>query len=78
VEKNKSKWVKEENLKIETDRYYDNEEVRHEVVKLTHLPSNIEAVVDSVISQISAYNSALKLLEKKIFDNVNKIICGID
>jgi protein subunit release factor A len=78
MEKNKGKWIKEENLKIETDRYYSQDEVRHEVVKLTYIPSNISVTFDSITGQVYAYNRALELLEKKIFDNVNKIICGID
>ncbi|MBD5572372.1 hypothetical protein [Clostridium botulinum] len=77
-EKNKSKWIKVENLKVETDRYYSTGEIRHEVVKLTYLPANISVAFDSITGQVHAYNRALELLEKKIFDNVNRIICGVD
>jgi hypothetical protein len=74
MEKKKSKWIKEENLKIETDTYYNDSDVRCEVVKLTYVPANIDVVAVSQIGQVSAYNLALEVLEKKVFDNINRII----
>ena len=70
-----SKHIKRKNLLIETNIYYDGK-IRHNVVKLTYKPAKIENTVDSVIGELSAYNAALKGLETKIFDEVNKIIGG--
>ena len=70
-----SKHIKRKNLIVETNIYYDGE-VRHSVVKLTYKPAKIENVVDSTVGELSAYNAALKGLEIKIFDEVNKIIGG--
>ena len=70
-----SEHIKRHNLFIETNIYYDGE-VRHSVVKLTYKPAKIENTVDSTIGELSAYNAALKGLETKIFDEVNKIIRG--
>ena len=70
-----SKHIKRHNLLVETNIYYDGK-IRHNVVKLTYKPAKIENTVDSVIGELSAYNAALKGLETKIFDKVNKIIGG--
>lgn len=71
MEKNKFKWIKEEDIKTETDRYYD---IRHDVVKLTYIPDGIEVTFDSTRGQVYAYNRALELLKEKICEKVKKCV----
>jgi protein subunit release factor A len=74
MEKNRSKLIDTENIRTETDRYYSEDEVRHDVVKLTYIPASIEVTFDSIRGQVYAYNCALELLEKKIRDRFRKAI----
>lgn len=57
---NISNTISREDLKIETDRYWDEEEKRVEVVKLTMISTNLDVTVCSYRGQIDAYNKALK------------------
>ena len=52
-------------LKVEVGRYWDKEERRVEIVKLTMISTNLEVACESYIGQIDAYNKALKELEIK-------------
>lgn len=72
MEKKKSKLISTENIKIETDRYYSEDNIRHDVVKLTYIPANVEVTFDSIRGQLYAYNRALELLEEKIGEIVKK------
>lgn len=61
--KYKSNIISEEDFKIETNRYWDEEEKRVEVVKLTMVSTNLETTFCSYKGQLDAYNRALKDLE---------------
>lgn len=74
MEKKVSKLVKAENIKIETDRYYSEDDVRHDVVKLTHISTGVEATFDSIKGQVYSYNRALELMEEKIRDRCKKAV----
>jgi len=63
--KYRSNTISEEDLKIETDRYWDEEEKRVEVVKLTMVSTNLEVAFCSYKGQLDAYNRALQKLETK-------------
>lgn len=63
--KYRSDIISEEDLKIETDRYWDEKEKRVEVVKLTMLSTNLEITFCSYKGQLHAYNRALQNLEMK-------------
>lgn len=63
--KYRSNIILEEDLKIETDRYWDEEEKRVEVVKLTMISTNLEITFCSYKGQLDAYNKALRNLEIK-------------
>ena len=63
--KYRSDIVSEEDLKIETDRYWDEKEKRVEVVKLTMLSTNLEITFCSYKGQLDAYNRALQNLGVK-------------
>ena len=61
--KYKSNMISSDDLKVEIDRYWDEEEKRVEIVKLTMISTNLDVTCDSFIGQIDAYNKALKKLE---------------
>lgn len=63
--KYRSNTISEEDLKIETDRYWDEEEKRVEIVKLTMISTNLDVIFCSYKGQLDAYNRALKKLETK-------------
>lgn len=57
--------ILEKDLKIETDRYWDEEDKRIEIVKLTMISTNLEVTFCSYKGQLDAYNRALQNLEVK-------------
>lgn len=63
--KYRSDIISEEDLKIETDSYYDEKEKKVEGVKLTMLSTNLEITFCSYKGQLDAYNRALQHLEMK-------------
>lgn len=73
--KYKSEYISEYDIKIETDRYFENEgeinEERFEVVKLTQISTGLEITFCSTKGQLHAYNRALKLLEEKYINALN-------
>lgn len=60
-----SNTISEEDLKIETDRYWDEEEKRVEIVKLTMISTNLDVTFCSYKGQLDAYNRALRKLETR-------------
>lgn len=71
--KYKSSIILEEDLKIETDRYWNDNDERIEVVKLTVISTGLESTFCSYKSQIDAYNKSLQNLEIKYREyNLNK------
>lgn len=64
-----SKYISQNDIKIETDRYYDNENKEIEAVKLTQISTGLQVAVHSCKSKIHAYNTALKKLEEKYLNN---------
>jgi len=71
MNKNKSDYISESDIKIETDRYWDEEDKRVEAVKLTQISTGLEVAVHSYIGQVSAYNKALEKLEDKYLNSLN-------
>lgn len=63
--KYRSNTISEEDLKIETDRYWDEEEKRVEIVKLTMISTNLDVTFCSYKGQVDAYNRALRKLETR-------------
>ncbi len=61
----RSNIISEKDLKIETDRYWDEEGKRVEVVKLIMISTSLEVTFCSYKGQLDAYNSALRKLENK-------------
>lgn len=70
--KNISNIILENDLKIETDRYWDEEDKRVEIVKLTMMSTNLDVTVASYKGQLHAYNKALENLEIKYTESLNK------
>lgn len=63
--------ILENDLKIETDRYWDEEEKRVDVVKLTMISTKLDVTVASYKGQLHAYNKAIEKLEIKYNDSLN-------
>ena len=63
--KHKSVYISDKDLRVETDRYWDENYERVEVVKLTMISTNLEVAFCSYRGQLDAYNKALKKLENK-------------
>lgn len=71
--KYKSNIILEKDLRIETDRYWNEKDERIEVVKLTMISTGLESTFCSHKSQIDAYNKSLQNLESKYKEyNLNK------
>jgi protein subunit release factor A len=71
MNKNKSDYITEDGIKIETDRYWDEDDKRVEVVKLTQISTGLEVAVHSYRGQVHAYNKALKKLDAKYLKSLN-------
>jgi len=65
MNKNKSEYISELDIKIETDRYWDEDDKRVEAVKLTQISTGLEVAVH-------AYNMALEKLVDKYLNSLNK------
>lgn len=63
MNKYKSNIIPNEDLKIETSRYWDKEDKRVERVKLTMISTKLEITSYSYKGQLDAYNKALQCLE---------------
>ena len=68
----RSNIISEKDLKIETDRYWDEEEKRVEVVKLVMISTSLEVTFCSYKSQLDAYNRAFQNLEAKYKERLQK------
>lgn len=71
MNKNKSEYISESDIRINTDRYWDEEDKRIEVVKLTQISTELEVAVHSYKGQVHAYNRALEKLEDKYLNSLN-------
>ncbi|MFR4584663.1 hypothetical protein [Clostridium cadaveris] len=60
MKKNKPKFIKESDIKIELTRDFDNRNIF--IVTLTHIPTRETATARDKV-QLAAYNKALMLLE---------------
>lgn len=76
MKKYESSFIKREDIKVDTGIDY-RDDVRHSIVKITHIPTQLHVLVESKIGQLSAYNTALKILEEKLIKSsqeTNKIM----
>lgn len=65
MKKYESNFIKPKEIKIDTAINYRNG-IRHSLVKITHIPTQLHVLVDSQRGQLRAYNIALKMLEEKL------------
>lgn len=63
--KHKSVYISDKDLRVETDRYWDENYERVDVVKLTMISTNLDVTFCSYQGQLDDYNKALKKLENK-------------
>lgn len=68
MNKYRSFLISEEDIKIETDRFWDENQKELHSVKLTMLSTGIEITFCSYKGQLDAYNRALKKLEIRYRD----------
>lgn len=66
--KYESKLISTKDLKVETDRCWNSQDEKVEVVKLTMISTGLEITYASKKGQLHTYNEALKLLEKKYLE----------
>lgn len=69
MEKYKSSFIKEEDIRVKTDRRWIGD-TRIEIVEIQHIPSRFIASSKNK-SQLKAYEEALKLIERRINDLIN-------